>query len=306
MKIAVRGGHNFSVQGASAIINETVEDRKVKDSVIKWLKKGGATVLDVTAPDSCNTVGSDLSYGVNKANNWGADLFVSCHFNKAYDKYNGAIGTEVWTYSENFAEAKRVVNNVANLGFINRGIKHSTGLYELKHTDCKSMIVEVCFVEATKDVEVYRNVGYDRIGKAIAEGILNKGISGSTESKPTNPSKPSGGKELWELCISGQLVKDLQSELNKQCGAGLKVDGYFGQSTLDACIIVREGAKGNITKIIQKRLLERGYTSLNSHGGADGNFGAGTTTAVKNFQRNKGLSVDGIVGKTTWKYLFMK
>ena len=38
MKIAVRGGHNFSVRGASGLIDETTEDRKVKDSVIKYLK----------------------------------------------------------------------------------------------------------------------------------------------------------------------------------------------------------------------------------------------------------------------------
>ena len=30
MKIAIRGGHNFTVPGASALINETAEDRKVK------------------------------------------------------------------------------------------------------------------------------------------------------------------------------------------------------------------------------------------------------------------------------------
>lgn len=302
-KIAVRGGHNFSVPGATGIISETKEDRLVKDSVIKWLRKGGAIVLDVTAPDSCNTILSDLVYGVSKANNWGAELFVSCHFNNAYDHYEGAIGTEVWTYSETFGEATRTVNNLAKLGFTNRGVKHSTHLYELSKTSCPSMIVETCFVEATKDVELYKKLGVDVIGKAIAEGILNKSIDGSTESKP---SKPSHEAQLWEQCISGQIVKDLQTELNKQCKAGISVDGYFGQSTLDACPLVKEGAQGNITKIIQRRLLERGYTSLNQHGGADGSFGAGTTTAIKNLQKNKGLSIDGIVGKDTWKALFKK
>lgn len=134
--------------------------------------------------------------------------------------------------------------------------------------------------------------------------------NGTNNSKPViTPSKPTPAPSktpLWELCISGQLVKDLQSELNKQYGAGLKVDGYFGEGTLNKCPLVRQGARGNITKIIQKRLLQRGYTSLNAHGGADGSFGAGTTTAVKNLQRNKGLSVDGIVGKDTWKQLFLK
>ncbi|MEI2418862.1 N-acetylmuramoyl-L-alanine amidase, partial [Arthrospira platensis SPKY2] len=134
MKIAVRGGHNFSVPGASGIISETKEDRRVKDSLIKYLRAGGHSVLDVTAPDSCNTINSDLAYGVRKANEWGADLFISCHFNNCYSHYDGAIGTEVWVYND-FDEAKKALAGLASIGFKNRGIKHSTGLYELRATN---------------------------------------------------------------------------------------------------------------------------------------------------------------------------
>ncbi|MDC4242766.1 N-acetylmuramoyl-L-alanine amidase, partial [Clostridium tertium] len=63
MKIAVRGGHNFQAPGASALIDETTEDRKVKDSVIKYLNQLGHTVLDVT-PVNMDT-NSDLVYGVS-------------------------------------------------------------------------------------------------------------------------------------------------------------------------------------------------------------------------------------------------
>ena len=175
MKIAVRGGHCPKVTGASGLINELIEDRKVKDSVIKYLNQLGHTVLDVTPPDSTSSSSADLSYGVNKANNWGADLFVSIHFNNAYSTYNGALGTEVCVYSE-YDIAGRVVNKMASLGFRNRGQKVRTGLYELKHTSMKSMIVEVCFVEATEDVALYKKVGYDYIGKTIAEAISNKKV----------------------------------------------------------------------------------------------------------------------------------
>ena len=37
----------------------------------------------------------------------------------------------------------------------------------------KSMIIETCFVEATEDVELYKKLGADAIGKAIAEAIVN-------------------------------------------------------------------------------------------------------------------------------------
>lgn len=145
---------------------------------------------------------------------------------------------------------------------------------------------------------------YFPLSKMLNAIMGSAGSVNVTESNST--TNISSGSKLWERSISGSEVEALQKELNRQCGAGLKVDGYFGDSTLAACITVREGAKGPLTKLIQQRLLNRGYTSLNSHGGADGCFGPGTTTAVKNLQRNKGIGVDGIVGPNTWKALYSK
>ena len=186
MKIAVRAGHNFKATGAVGLIDETTEDRKVKDTVIKYLKQLGHEVLDCT-PGNMST-NEDLSYGVAKANAWGADLFISIHFNKAYNSYNGAIGTETWVYSktDNFNDevyAQRIVNAIAGLGFKNRGVKENTQLYELKNTKMPAVIVEVCFVEATEDVALYKKLGPDTIGKAIAEAISNKKIEVKEEKK---------------------------------------------------------------------------------------------------------------------------
>ena len=183
MKICVRGGHTELCTGASALINELTEDRKVKDSVCKYLKQLGHTVLDVTPPVNYTTSSSaDLAYGVNKANNWGADLFISIHFNKCYDSYNGALGTETCVYFEN-EYGKRIVNALSSLGFKNRGQKVRTGLYELSHTNMTSVIVETCFVEATEDVALYKKLGADEIGKTIAEAIVNQKIVSSTTVK---------------------------------------------------------------------------------------------------------------------------
>ena len=186
MKVAVRGGHCPKATGARGIIDELQEDRKVKDSLIKYLRQLGADVLDVTPPDSISNQSADLAYGVDKANSWGAEQFVSIHFNNAYSSYNGAIGTEVCVNSS-YDRAQRVVNGLGSLGFKNRGVKSMPRLYEIRNTKMKSMIVEVCFVEATEDVALYRRLGFDAIGKKIAESLMNK----TTASTPTPSPQPS-------------------------------------------------------------------------------------------------------------------
>ena len=292
MKIAVRGGHCPKVTGARGIIDELTEDRKVKNSVIKYLKQLNHNVLDVTPPDNTTTSGADLYYGVNKANNWGADLFISIHFNKAYDSYNGAIGSEVCVHSP-FDTAQRVVNGLASLGFKNRGQKIRTGLYELRNTTMKSMIIEVCFVEATGDVSLYNKLGHDLIGKTIAESISNnKVITPVVETpvitKPINqPNKP----------LIDEWVKRLQIACNAQDFSNQVVDGIPGKNTLNGCPMVKKGARGNITKLLQEKLVSLGYNT----NGVDGIFGTGTDNAVRLFQKSNGLIPDGIVGKNTWR-----
>lgn len=297
MKIAVRGGHTELCTGASALIDELTEDRKVADAVIKYLRELGNEVLDVTPPVNYTSKAStDLAYGVNKANEWGADLFVSLHFNKAYDSYNGAIGSEVCVYSAHEI-AQRVVNALGDLGFKNRGQKVRTGLYELKHTKMKAMIVETCFVEATEDVALYKKLGVDVIGKAIAEAISNSNIK--TESIQEAP-KPEPIKVVEQSNPSGDnWISRLQAECNKQGFSNQKVDGIAGVNTLNGCPTLRQGARGNITKLLQERLVSLGYNT----NGVDSIYGSGTANAVYSYQKNKGLVADKICGRATWSKL---
>ena len=288
MKIAVRGGHCPKVPGARGILDELTEDRKVKNSVIKYLKQLNHDVLDVTPPDNITSVGADLHYGVNKANAWGADLFVSIHFNKAYDSYNGALGTEVCVYSS-FDTAQRVVNGLAGLGFKNRGQKIRTGLYELRNSTMKSMIIEVCFVEATDDVNLYNKLGYDLIAKTIAKSIANNKVNAPVVETPVINKPIINNTDSW--------IKRLQQECNKQGFSNQVVDGIYGPNTLNGCPIMKKGARGNITKLLQEKLVSLGYNT----NGVDGIFGSATDNAVRLYQRANNLVVDGIVGKNTWK-----
>lgn len=84
---------------------------------------------------------------------------------------------------------------------------------------------------------------------------------------------------------------------------------YFGikkeEAKYNLTRTLKKGSKGDDVKQLQKTLIELGY-SVGKYG-ADGSFGNDTKNAVKKFQKAKGITQDGFVGKNTahklgWTY----
>lgn len=61
--------------------------------------------------------------------------------------------------------------------------------------------------------------------------------------------------------------------------------------------LLKKGCKGNDVKELQKELMKRGYDVGKC--GIDGKFGNDTQKAVKNYQKDNKLIIDGVVGKNT-------
>lgn len=110
---------------------------------------------------------------------------------------------------------------------------------------------------------------------------LNQAVTQNTQTKPITSTQYD--------------VRYLQHELNVQCNAGLSEDNITGSLTRTAAsrIILKQGANGNITRWVQAHV----------GAGVDGSFGPATLSAVQVFQRNHGLSADGVVGPNTWNAL---
>jgi peptidoglycan hydrolase-like protein with peptidoglycan-binding domain len=62
--------------------------------------------------------------------------------------------------------------------------------------------------------------------------------------------------------------------------------------------LVRQGANGHPVRTLQQLLRARGSTVA-----VDGAFGPRTDAAVRDFQRERHLTVDGVVGPATWSAL---
>ncbi len=64
---------------------------------------------------------------------------------------------------------------------------------------------------------------------------------------------------------------------------------------------IERGSRGPAVEDVQKRLLRLGYDLGSS--GVDGVFLGATLDAVRNFQRERRLAEDGVVGQETWSAL---
>lgn len=187
MILNVHAGHSSAKggsPGAVGLIQESVENRIVKDKVIALLRRKGHTVYDCTVESG--TASGILSNIVKKCNAHSVDLDVSIHFN-AYNKT--AHGVEVLVYSKTGAQypyAENICKKIAALGFTNRGVKVRTDLYFLSKTKAPALLVECCFVDSPADVRLYQA---DAMAKAIAEGILTASpVSGTDQTSNAAPA----------------------------------------------------------------------------------------------------------------------
>lgn len=141
---------------------------------------------------------------------------------------------------------------------------------------------------------------YDLVGNTVvnevpnADNILRKGCTGKKV-------------EFLQLCLGGLTVdgdfgwKTLNRVILFQKNYKLDHDGEVGPETWAAIVrilpMIQKGSQGRYVEALQTIL--GGLT-------VDGDFGDKTRSAVKKFQTENGLEVDGIVGPKTWAMIVAK
>ncbi|MBG1245087.1 N-acetylmuramoyl-L-alanine amidase [Nostoc sp. NZL] len=311
MKFGIDSGHNCPPDtGARGIKVEDNLTLDVGNRVITKLRALGNEVV-VCKPSSARTVTESLSKRCSTANASRVDIYVSIHFN-AFNRQ--ANGTEVFATSENGRKiAKPVLDEIVKLGFFNRGVKSGSHLYVLKNTDMPAILVECCFIDSQKDMNLFNP-------ETMANAIV-KGLTGKLPSVPVNPVPDE------EDNVDATILR-LQKSLNRlkitdKNGKALVEDGITGANTKSAvekfqAIVgvqatgIADSATWNaINLILAKRIIRPNHAGgavvryLQYRVGveADGVYGPQTEVAIKNFQKQNGLDADGIVGPASWQKL---
>lgn len=215
--ITISSGHGKKVAGASGILNEVTEARKVVERVAYYLKQLGVKV-NVFHDDTSTTVNGNLSTIVNYHNKSSRELDVSVHFN-AFKSTTAPMGCEVLYYDIK-ATAASLSKSIATAGgFKDRGGKERKELYFLKNTVKPAILIEVCFVDSKADADLYKK-NFENICKAIAENLAGKKLPAQAPSKPSAPSTSAPSNKMYRVVAGSfkdranadKLVKDLKAK----------------------------------------------------------------------------------------------
>ncbi|GLO66117.1 N-acetylmuramoyl-L-alanine amidase [Oceanobacillus kimchii] len=106
-------------------------------------------------------------------------------------------------------------------------------------------------------------------------------------------------KKLTVDGVYGKLSKNASTRVYQYL-AGTSIDGIFGKNSKSkAPLIMKGSSKTSFNYLLQGLLYCHGLNPK----GFDGVIGGGSDTAIRQFQKNKSLLVDGKVGSNTWEKL---
>lgn len=184
MKIGLRAGHSDNCTGAIGIVDEHEQMKKYYVAVKAVFEQYGHTVIDCNS--NANTPGGELSEGANKANSNNVDLFISLHMNASDGQGHGTEALISSTSSKAYGYANNLCSNFSNLGFTNRGVKTSSGLYEMRNVAAPNIIFEICFCDNQTDIDIYNQYSWDKLAHAFCNAIdssIPKDVASNTTAE---------------------------------------------------------------------------------------------------------------------------
>lgn len=310
------------VPGLDRVIYENEFNRAAKNKFIEALMRNNFSVYDVK-PELQDI---SISERVRRINRQNLTLLVTFAYNAIGTSFSNASGVEVYysTSNSKASESQSLANDIYNKLIQGtpqngRGVK-TLDVGVLSNVNCPSALIEAGFMTNLREVGLMINPLFQtEVGEESCAGVcdyLNTSYISRDDLSNYETIKVGSNNNFvyllqfilnqlgYNLVVDGVFGKNTETAVkNFQSINSLIVDGIVGKNTWKTLLslpqypILRNGDKGNFVRFLQQ-LLESKFIPV---GGIDGMFGSKTETAVKNFQQNNGLVVDGIVGPNTWR-----
>jgi N-acetylmuramoyl-L-alanine amidase len=197
-------------------------------------------------------------------------------------------------------------------GMVSRGIKQkynsSGGDYYYMHRQTGSVetvIIEYGFINNDEDRNRLLQEDYrQQCAQAVVNAVLRYKNLSSTETNQTIET-PISNPTQSQPTIDKPTIADIQSRFNMLLRGkvtALDVDGKPGPLTrVSAKKVILKDYTNNIAVTWVQRVLK--YLGL-YNGDIDAKYGPKTASAIRQFQTNYNLLVDGKTGSQTWGKLF--
>lgn len=182
-KIAIDAGHGLYTAGKRCLKsldpNETREwtlNNRVANALGEYLKSAGHTILRVDDADGSTDV--PLADRVKKANNWGADAYVSVHHNAGINGGSGG-GTVVYVGTGNQPKSTVLQNAVYKHAIAEANLKGNrsdgtlaASFYVVMNTNMPAILVECGFMDSSTDIKYILDANWSKkMGLGIAKGV---------------------------------------------------------------------------------------------------------------------------------------
>lgn len=282
MIIGVNCGHTIEGAGSGAVglLAESVHTRLVGKVLMKKLTEAGVSVIDCTV-DRAASQESYLAKAVQRANQSAVELFVSIHFNASGE--HRAQGVEVYTYGgKRHPDALSICSHIEKLGFTNRGVKDGSGLYVVRKTKARALLIEVCFCDNEEDVTTYKRVGAENtvanaIFEALCETVLEKVVKEKNSKEKFMDFVGGIAHRDWQerrimlpSVVVAQAIKESAwgtSELAKMANAlfGIKRNGWNGRAYVKDASEQREDGSYYIVEQTEWRAYDSWEQSVLDH-----------------------------------------
>lgn len=273
LKIAYCAGHYLGTPGKrvpKGLDPSQTREWMLNDRVARYFAEAAGQYAGVEILRTDDTSGKthiSIKNRTKKANDWGADLYLDIHHNAGI---KGGTGGGVVAFSKKKDATGKRYRDAIYAAVIAAG--------GLRGNRAKPLVEK----------------NYDTMVKSKAPAVLIEcGFMDSRTDYPvisTDAYAQKVGHGIMEgIAKAAGLQKKTDTQKTKEVTCQVNVR------------VLKKGAKGDDVRAMQTLLM--GYGFYCGITGVDGSFGGATEKALRAYQKEEGLAVDGSCGPATWARL---